>query len=495
MDDESARIGLPYLAAGQLQKHVTLNQALTRLDALVQTAVLSRTVTAQPASPGDGDLYVIPTGATGADWSPRAVGDLLRAETGAWSVVAVSEGTLAWIVDEDRLVILNDGVWTPLGEVLGKVQSLTRLGLNATADSSNPFLAKLNSALWTAHGAGEGGNGDLRLVLNKETASDVLSLLFQDGYSGRAELGLIGDDDLTLKVSADGSAWNTALSVARATGIVSFTKGATRVQTTVLTASGSYAVPAWAQRIEVTAIGGGGGGGAGACGASGTNRYGGSGGGAGGVSTASWKASDLASTLTVTIGAGGAGGSGGTGATGPSGSAGGDSTIDSSGIILTAGGGGGGPGGANSAGVGGLGGNGAPVSNAGGITFVAQAGGAGLSLTRTDAPGGGGGGGGINATNTARAGGNGGAGGIYAQPGAGGIGGSGAPGTAGSLPATLSISCPGGGGGGGGASTGTGHAGAAGVHGGGGGGGGAGVTASASGGAGGHGAVRILAIG
>ncbi|WP_238313978.1 hypothetical protein [Methylobacterium crusticola] len=46
----------------------------------------------------------------------------------------------------------------------------------------------------------------------------MLSLLFQSGYAGRAELGLIGDDDLCLKVSADGAAWHEALRVDRATG-------------------------------------------------------------------------------------------------------------------------------------------------------------------------------------------------------------------------------------------------------------------------------------
>jgi len=55
-DDTSARLDLPYLAAGQLQKHVTLNEALTRLDALVQCAVVSRTTAVQPASPTDGAL-------------------------------------------------------------------------------------------------------------------------------------------------------------------------------------------------------------------------------------------------------------------------------------------------------------------------------------------------------------------------------------------------------------------------------------------------------
>ena len=59
-DDFSARLNLPYLAAGQMQKHVTLNAALSRLDALVQTAVISRSVSNQPATPADGDLYILP---------------------------------------------------------------------------------------------------------------------------------------------------------------------------------------------------------------------------------------------------------------------------------------------------------------------------------------------------------------------------------------------------------------------------------------------------
>ena len=50
-DDESARLGLPYLAAGQMQKHVTVNEALTRLDALVQCRAASRTVATAPAAP------------------------------------------------------------------------------------------------------------------------------------------------------------------------------------------------------------------------------------------------------------------------------------------------------------------------------------------------------------------------------------------------------------------------------------------------------------
>jgi hypothetical protein len=49
--------------------------------------------------------------------------------------------------------------------------------------------------------------------LNKESTSDVLSLLFQSGYAGRAEIGLIGDDDLQLKLSGPGGPWVEAVRV------------------------------------------------------------------------------------------------------------------------------------------------------------------------------------------------------------------------------------------------------------------------------------------
>jgi hypothetical protein len=43
----TTNLSLPYLASGQAQKHVTVNESLQRLDALVQLAVASDR-TAQP---------------------------------------------------------------------------------------------------------------------------------------------------------------------------------------------------------------------------------------------------------------------------------------------------------------------------------------------------------------------------------------------------------------------------------------------------------------
>ncbi|MCB1328258.1 MAG: hypothetical protein KDK28_01805, partial [Maritimibacter sp.] len=39
-------------------------------------------------------------------------------------------------------------------------------------------------------------------------------VLFQTGFSGRAEFGLTGDDDFSVKLSADGSTWVEALRLA-----------------------------------------------------------------------------------------------------------------------------------------------------------------------------------------------------------------------------------------------------------------------------------------
>ncbi|WP_428150031.1 DUF2793 domain-containing protein [Brevundimonas sp.] len=476
--NHSARLDLPYLAAGQLQKHVTLNQALTRLDALAQMAVVSRTVATQPADPDDGALYILPAGPTGAVWSAWSEGDLARTELGGWTRVPAPTGTLAVVLDEGALVARGEDGWTPFP---ARLQDLTRFGLNTTADADNPFAARLNKALWTALSSGEGGDGDLRFTFNKDGPADVLSLLFQSGYGGRAELGLIGDDDLRLKVSPDGSAWNEAIRIDKDDARVWFAHGATRTETVRLIAGGDFTPPDWARLLIVTALGGGAGGGAGASGPGGV-RQGGGGGGGGGLSQAIWRVEDLPAALTVSIGAGGA-----------SGASGGDTTIASSGVtLLTARGGGAGQAGA-SGGAGGAAGPGLVGGNGGGAASATVTAGAGQSLTCAGAPGGGGGGGGLDASSVARAGGAGGPGGVLACPGDGGAGGVSAAGAAGSAPVSILAAAGGGGGGAGAVTSGAGPAGGAGGgYGAGGGGGAAGVTSGGVGGAGSGGIVLIL---
>ncbi len=77
-------IQLPYLAVGQAQKHVTVNETLRKLDAIIQLSVVSATVSAEPATPTDGDVYIIPSGKSGAHWSAFANWSLGYYRDGAW---------------------------------------------------------------------------------------------------------------------------------------------------------------------------------------------------------------------------------------------------------------------------------------------------------------------------------------------------------------------------------------------------------------------------
>jgi hypothetical protein len=212
-EDASPRLQLPYLAAGQAQKHVTVNEALAMLDGLIQTAVESATTAAEPAAPPEGALYILPPGRAGPEWALHPAGSLLRYADQAWTRLAANDGTIVYAKDAGAVLFRAGGAWKPIGAALGHLQNVSRLGLGTEADATNPLAARLNKALFTAKEAGQGGDGDLRLTFNKETSADVLSLLFQSGFVGRAELGLVGDDRLTLKTSVDGAAWTTALVV------------------------------------------------------------------------------------------------------------------------------------------------------------------------------------------------------------------------------------------------------------------------------------------
>ena len=217
MSDNTTHLLLPYLLAAQAQKHVTHNEALRLLDGLVQLSVLDRDLTAPSGSLEDGVRYIVASGGSGA-WSGWDLNVAYYVD-GAWMRLVPRVGWRAWVEDEGVLLVFDGSSWITTAPTA--LQDLTRLGLGTTADATNRFAAKLNAALWTALTDAEGGDGALRITLNKESEADTLALLMQSGFSGRAELGLVGSDDLTLKVSADGSSWIEAIAVDRASGIIS----------------------------------------------------------------------------------------------------------------------------------------------------------------------------------------------------------------------------------------------------------------------------------
>lgn len=107
------------------------------------------------------------------------------------------------------------------------------LGVNATADTTNRLSVAAPATLLNHDGNGH------QLKLNKAAASDTASLLYQTGFSGRAEMGTTGDDDFHFKVSADGSTWKDAIVIDRSSGGVRLPNTGMRE---VLTANRTYYV-------------------------------------------------------------------------------------------------------------------------------------------------------------------------------------------------------------------------------------------------------------
>lgn len=333
--DQSPNLLLPYIMAAQAQKHVTHNEAVRALDAIVQLAVLDRHLATPPATPANGDRYIVGASPTGA-WSGHA-GKIAAYQDGAWAIYPPKEGWIAWVADEDLALAWSGTAWASLagggGGGGGGSASFTDVGINATSDQTNRLALASTASLFNHAGAGH------QIKVNKNASTDTASLLFQNGFSGRAEMGLPGTDDFSLKVSADGSSFLTALTAAAATGIVSFPQGIAgggrlkSFQVFETVGSSTWTKPAGIRNVLAYAVGGGGGGG-GATGAASNTAVGG-GGGAGSVAVALLDVTGTSSE-TVTVGNGGAGGAAGSG-----GSTGGASSF---GAFLSAGGGTGGTG-------------------------------------------------------------------------------------------------------------------------------------------------------
>ena len=207
---DTPRLSLPLLAAGQAQKHVTHNDALTRLDALVHLSVESRTQIAPPAVPTELSAYIVPPDGTGA-FAGRA-GQLAFYEDGGWTFLTPRPGWQAWVADEAEHNLWTGTEWrrdSPLSSL-----GAESWGVNATADATNRLAVSSDASLFNHDGS------DHRLKVNKAGAGNTASVLFQSNWSGRAEFGLAGDEDFRVKVSPDGSAWHDALAIDRASGAV-----------------------------------------------------------------------------------------------------------------------------------------------------------------------------------------------------------------------------------------------------------------------------------
>ena len=226
MSELSPILSLPYIMPAQAQKHVTHNEAIRLLDLLVQMTVADRNRSVPPEDPVPGARHIVGPSPAG-DWAGQAGRVALREEN-AWAFFAPQEGWRAQVLSEARDVVFDGTAWVAPAE---RPLQVPQLGVNTPSDGVNRLAVSAAATLLTHEGAGH------QVKVNKLSPTDTASLLYQTNWSGRAEVGLAGNDDLTVKVSADGTTFVEALQVAAATGAVRLSVGA-------LVPDGTAALPA-----------------------------------------------------------------------------------------------------------------------------------------------------------------------------------------------------------------------------------------------------------
>lgn len=206
--DASARLQLPFIMPSQAQKHVTYNTAVERLDALVQLVLEDIDVQTPPTSPEEGQVWGLGPAPTG-DWAGQA-GTLAQWLPPGWVFYTPQEGWRAWNKSAGQPVIFDGSAWI----ASGGTQNQPGLGIATSWDANNRLAVASPASLFTHEGNGH------QLKVNKSAATDTASLLFQSGFTGHAEMGLAGDTNFSIKVSADGASWTDALRVDVTTGLV-----------------------------------------------------------------------------------------------------------------------------------------------------------------------------------------------------------------------------------------------------------------------------------
>jgi hypothetical protein len=107
--------------------------------------------------------------------------------------------------------------WTVIG---GEPNlSPAMIGINTAPDSINKLACRTSAALFDNIGS------SIQIKINKNASGDIASFLFQTGYSGRAEIGLCGDNDLHLKSSPDGSSFYDVMVLSSSSGLITLPFG------------------------------------------------------------------------------------------------------------------------------------------------------------------------------------------------------------------------------------------------------------------------------
>lgn len=200
MSDTTTHLGLPYLLAAQAQTHVTHNEALRLLDAMVQLSVLDRTRTTPPASPADGNRHLVASGATGlwAGWDLNIVFWV----DGAWIRLVPRTGWMVWVAADGLFLVWTGAAW----EVVGEPRDVSDAVFSLVNDADPTKKATFSLAGISA--------GTTRSFTLPNTSSELAILAGTQTFTGNKTFSGTVTASSTVTVSAASASIGTATTTA-----------------------------------------------------------------------------------------------------------------------------------------------------------------------------------------------------------------------------------------------------------------------------------------
>jgi hypothetical protein len=191
MSETTAHLALPFLMAAQAQKHVTHNEALRMLDAMVQLSVPTRTLAAPPASPAEGARYIVASGATGVwtGWTDSIACWL----DGAWMRFLPQSGWLTWVEDEVQAVVWTGAAWVPLVDAMGFIAQAASVAVATGGTGATTGMAVIEETLAGLSGASRDSTvtiPDRAIVLGVSSRTDTAitgATSYDCGIAGEAQ--------------------------------------------------------------------------------------------------------------------------------------------------------------------------------------------------------------------------------------------------------------------------------------------------------------------
>jgi len=174
MADTTAKLGLFFLVVGQSNKEITVNEALAVFDALSAGVVVDKDLTAPPASPTDGDVYIIAnTGTATGLWAGKEKNfGIWLEESNNYFYVTPTAGQEVFIADELKTYRYNGTLFVPGYGYSSKSAADTITASTTQTQVGATALTAQNSRLTTVANTGD----SVRIGTAATPGTDILIL-------------------------------------------------------------------------------------------------------------------------------------------------------------------------------------------------------------------------------------------------------------------------------------------------------------------------------